>query len=164
MATNFREIRDRMPPERQEATRARTKELLKDLDGMSHRVLLERITTNPELCGGRPCIRGMRIRVIDVLELLAAGETREQILADYPYLGHERAQPSTARAPEPSTRGRKIASAKSSITHAAGRPLCFAVTHHPDSTRAGARSRRCAPPALAPGPGSATGPERAGRG
>ena len=48
--------------------------------------LLERITINPQQCGGRPCIRGMRIRVVDVLELLAAGETREQILADYPYL------------------------------------------------------------------------------
>lgn len=48
--------------------------------------LLGRITIDPEQCGGRPCIRGMRIRVIDVLELLAAGESREQILADYPYL------------------------------------------------------------------------------
>ena len=37
--------------------------------------LLERITVDPEQCGGRPCIRGMRIRVIDVLELLAAGES-----------------------------------------------------------------------------------------
>jgi uncharacterized protein (DUF433 family) len=48
--------------------------------------LLARITLDPEQCGGRPCIRGMRVRVIDVLELLAAGETREQILTDYPYL------------------------------------------------------------------------------
>lgn len=48
--------------------------------------ILERITINPQQCGGRPCIRSMRIRVIDVLELLAAGETHEQILADYPYL------------------------------------------------------------------------------
>jgi len=48
--------------------------------------LLERITINPQQCGGRPCIRGMRIRVIDVLELLAAGETHEQILDDYPDL------------------------------------------------------------------------------
>ena len=48
--------------------------------------LLARITIEPEQCGGRPCIRGMRIRVNDVLELLAAGETPEQILADYPYL------------------------------------------------------------------------------
>ena len=48
--------------------------------------LLARITIDPEQCGGRPCIRGMRIRVNDVLELLDAGETPEQILADYPYL------------------------------------------------------------------------------
>ncbi len=40
----------------------------------------------PGLCGGRPTIRGMRIRVADVLDLLAAGETREVILEDYPYL------------------------------------------------------------------------------
>lgn len=49
----------------------------------------ERITVNPDQCGGRPCIRGLRIRVSDILELLAAGETREQILADYPYLESE---------------------------------------------------------------------------
>lgn len=48
--------------------------------------LLERITIDPEQCGGRPCIRGMRIRVTDVLQLLAAGETVAGILADYPYL------------------------------------------------------------------------------
>ena len=41
-----------------------------------------RITTNPEQCGGRPCIRGMRIRVADVLELLANGITSEQIVSD----------------------------------------------------------------------------------
>lgn len=48
--------------------------------------LLKRITVDSEQCGGRACIRGMRIRVIDILELLAAGETFEQILEDYPYL------------------------------------------------------------------------------
>jgi uncharacterized protein (DUF433 family) len=48
--------------------------------------LLERITVDPEQCGGRPCIRGMRIRVIDVLELLAAGESPAQIVGEYPYL------------------------------------------------------------------------------
>lgn len=48
--------------------------------------LLQRITVRPEQCGGRACIRGLRIRVIDVLNLLAAGETSEQIIADYPYL------------------------------------------------------------------------------
>ena len=51
--------------------------------------LLTRITIDPEQCGGRPCIRGMRIRVLDVLELLAAGESHDQILADYPYLERE---------------------------------------------------------------------------
>lgn len=50
---------------------------------------LERITVDPAQCGGRPCIRGMRIRVSDILELLAAGESREQILADCPYLDAE---------------------------------------------------------------------------
>jgi len=48
--------------------------------------LLDRITINPDQCGGRPCIRGMRIRVSDVLELLAAGESQTEILRDYPYL------------------------------------------------------------------------------
>ena len=45
-----------------------------------------RITTNPRQCGGRPCIRGMRIRVADVLQLFAAGLTAEQILAEMPDL------------------------------------------------------------------------------
>ena len=48
-----------------------------------------RITHNPEQCGGKPCIRGMRIRVRDVLELYAAGLSSEQILADYPDLEPE---------------------------------------------------------------------------
>jgi uncharacterized protein (DUF433 family) len=47
---------------------------------------LERITVNPEQCGGRPCIRGMRIRVTDVLDLFAAGLTAEQILEEMPDL------------------------------------------------------------------------------
>lgn len=47
---------------------------------------LDRITVDPSVCGGRPCIRGLRIRVKDVLDLLAAGATREEILEDYPYL------------------------------------------------------------------------------
>ena len=45
-----------------------------------------RITIEPGKCGGKPCIRGMRIRVSDVLELLANGASAEEILADYPYL------------------------------------------------------------------------------
>jgi uncharacterized protein (DUF433 family) len=48
--------------------------------------LLKRITIEPGKCGGRPCIRGMRIRVIDVLQMLAGGSSAEQILADYPDL------------------------------------------------------------------------------
>ena len=49
----------------------------------------ERITINPKQCGGRPCIRGMRIRVIDVLDLLAAGLSHEQILEEMPDLEEE---------------------------------------------------------------------------
>jgi uncharacterized protein (DUF433 family) len=48
--------------------------------------LLERITVNPKQCGGRPCIRGMRIRVSDVLDLFAAGLTAEEILEEMPDL------------------------------------------------------------------------------
>lgn len=51
--------------------------------------LLGRITSNPRQCGGRPCIRNMRIRVKDVLDMLAAGATETEILADYPYLEPE---------------------------------------------------------------------------
>ncbi|CAN5712984.1 DUF433 domain-containing protein [soil metagenome] len=54
---------------------------------MAH--LLERITSNPDQCGGRSCIRGMRIRVIDVLDLLAAGLTREEVLEELPDLEPE---------------------------------------------------------------------------
>jgi len=49
----------------------------------------ERITVNPNQCGGRPCIRGMRIRVIDVLELQANGLTPAQILEEMPDLEME---------------------------------------------------------------------------
>ena len=48
--------------------------------------LLDRITVNPEQCGGRPCIRGMRIRVVDVLDLLAAGLSADEILKEMPDL------------------------------------------------------------------------------
>jgi uncharacterized protein (DUF433 family) len=50
---------------------------------------LNRITVNPEVCGGRPCVRGMRIRVKDVLDMLAGGATRTEILEDYPYLEND---------------------------------------------------------------------------
>ena len=45
---------------------------------------LHRVTFDPALCGGRPCLRGLRIRVQDVLDLLASGASREEILEDYP--------------------------------------------------------------------------------
>lgn len=45
-----------------------------------------RITVDPNICGGRPCIRGLRVRVKDVLEMLASGITKEDILRDFPYL------------------------------------------------------------------------------
>ena len=48
--------------------------------------LLSRITTDPGQCGGRPCIRNMRIRVRDVLDLLASGATVEEVLHDHPSL------------------------------------------------------------------------------
>ena len=47
---------------------------------------MNRITTNPKQCGGRPCIRGMRIRVKDVLDMLADGAAQQEILADFPDL------------------------------------------------------------------------------
>ena len=56
---------------------------------MSQTHLLNRITFNVSQCGGRPCIRGMRIRVKDVLDMLAAGATDKEILDDYPYLEPE---------------------------------------------------------------------------
>ena len=54
----------------------------------------ERITVDPEQCGGRPCIRGMRIRVSDVLDQFAAGLTAEQILEELPDLEPEDLQAS----------------------------------------------------------------------
>ncbi|HEY5892550.1 MAG TPA: DUF433 domain-containing protein [Chthoniobacterales bacterium] len=50
---------------------------------------LDRITFDPEQCGGRPCIRGMRIRVMDVLDMLAGGSSEAQILEDFPDLEAE---------------------------------------------------------------------------
>ena len=51
--------------------------------------LLNRITVEPGKCGGRPCIRGYRLRVGDLLDLIAHGASREEILADYPFLEPE---------------------------------------------------------------------------
>ena len=47
---------------------------------------LHRITVNLDQLGGRPCLRGLRVRVKDVLDLLAAGASHEEIIEDYPYL------------------------------------------------------------------------------
>jgi uncharacterized protein (DUF433 family) len=52
---------------------------------MSH-YIADRITVNPEQCGGRPCMRGMRIRVVDVLELLATGLSFPDVLEELPDL------------------------------------------------------------------------------
>ena len=51
--------------------------------------LMDRITVNPDQCGGRPCVRGMRIRVSDVLDLLAIGLTAEQVVDELPDLARE---------------------------------------------------------------------------
>ena len=51
--------------------------------------IAERITVDPDQCGGRPCIRGMRIRVADVLDLLANGLTPAQVLEELPDLEPE---------------------------------------------------------------------------
>lgn len=48
--------------------------------------LEERITFNPRRCGGQPCIRGLRIRVTDILEMLAQGVSQDELLADFPDL------------------------------------------------------------------------------
>jgi uncharacterized protein (DUF433 family) len=48
--------------------------------------LLTRITIDPERMHGRPCIRGLRVTVADILGLLSSGQSREMILQDYPYL------------------------------------------------------------------------------
>ena len=48
--------------------------------------LLQRITMEDGKCGGRPCIRGTRMRVVDILELMSAGACVEEILSDYPGL------------------------------------------------------------------------------
>lgn len=50
------------------------------------RALLDRITIRPEQCHGEPCIRGMRIRVSDILDMLAGGAAADEILRDYPDL------------------------------------------------------------------------------
>lgn len=53
---------------------------------MVQQSILNRITVNPNQCGGKPCVRGMRIRVTDVLDLIANGLSIEQVLAEMPDL------------------------------------------------------------------------------
>jgi uncharacterized protein (DUF433 family) len=53
------------------------------MTGMS---LIERITVDADKCGGRPCIRGLRVRVTDILGMLAEGVSYDEILRDFPYL------------------------------------------------------------------------------
>ncbi len=54
-----------------------------------NKLLLQRITQTPGVCGGRPCVRGMRIRVADVLDMLVDNVTPSEILADFPDLEPE---------------------------------------------------------------------------
>ncbi len=58
--------------------------------------LSDRITANPEICGGRPCIRGTRVRVSDILDMISEGVSADEIVHDYPYL--ERADVAAALA------------------------------------------------------------------
>src|SRR5689334_592399 len=58
-------------------------------EGSMKRERLQRITIEAGKCGGRPCIRGLRIRVTDILELLGAGASFDEILSDYPFLERE---------------------------------------------------------------------------
>ncbi len=51
--------------------------------------LLARIATDPEICGGRPCIKGTRVRVSDIVDMVAEGATPAEIVGDYPYLSPE---------------------------------------------------------------------------
>ncbi|HEW97328.1 MAG: hypothetical protein DRR16_06325 [Candidatus Parabeggiatoa sp. nov. 3] len=60
--------------------------------------LLERITLEESKCGGRPCIRGKRIRVCDILELLGSGASYKEILEDYPFLERDDINASLCRA------------------------------------------------------------------
>jgi len=73
--------------------------------------LLERITIDPEQCGGRPCIRGMRIRVADVIDLFAAGLSAEEILKELPDLEMDDLKAAiiyVTRGPDPPARGMRL--------------------------------------------------------
>jgi uncharacterized protein (DUF433 family) len=51
--------------------------------------LIDRISIDPQVCGGKPCVRGTRIWVSLILDFLAAGTSEAELLADYPQLRHE---------------------------------------------------------------------------
>ena len=70
-------------PERNSVARGQS------VDKRDRALFRSRISFDAGICGGRPCIRGMRIRVSDILDMLSAGATRQEILADYPYLEDE---------------------------------------------------------------------------
>ena len=71
--------------------------------------LLARITSDPAKCGGQPCIRGMRIRVVDLLEMLAHKVPEAEILADFPDLDFEDIQASLLFAARRSAHARLVA-------------------------------------------------------
>ena len=56
---------------------------------MNNTDLIQRITVNPDICHGKPTVRGLRYPVVNVLEMLASDMTQEEILADYPDLEKE---------------------------------------------------------------------------
>ena len=60
--------------------------------------LIDRIKTNPEVCGGRPIVAGTRVRVADILGMLAEGVSEDEILSDFPYLVREDIRASIAYA------------------------------------------------------------------
>jgi uncharacterized protein (DUF433 family) len=67
---------------------------------MTHEELLQRISIDPQICGGKPCIRGHRIWVSLILDLLASGMKEEEVLAEYPQLTAEDIQACLAYASE----------------------------------------------------------------
>jgi uncharacterized protein (DUF433 family) len=71
--------------------------------------LLQRITTEPGKCGGKPCIRGLRIRVTDILDLLAANVPVGEILADFPDLETEDIQAALVFAAQRASHARLVA-------------------------------------------------------
>jgi uncharacterized protein (DUF433 family) len=70
---------------------------------------LDRITAKPAQCGGKPCIRGMRIRVADILEMLAANVSVAQILSDFPDLEPEDIQAALQFAAQRANHARLVA-------------------------------------------------------